>query len=180
MTRLKPVPTGSTNTRSVNASHDDSFSTSLAGTVGSVPSDGKSTRCGPTAPMCRYAEDAPGPPLKTNVTGRAPSPPPATYETEKISAAGFSFLRSTVHFPVAVYWIALRPRPHVAVVSAPAGGSWSGFFSSFSFVRVVAHGRARYRLRPQRHGVTLSECEGTWTSTAARTPCASKASSSPT
>ena len=25
----------------------------------------------------------------------------------------------------------LAPRPHVAVVSAPAGGSWSGFFSSF-------------------------------------------------
>ena len=101
MTRLQPVPTGSTKTRSVNDSHDDSFSTSFAGSAGSVPSEGKSTRCGPTAPMCRYAEDAPGPPLKTNVTGRALSPPSATYETEKISAAGFSFLRRTVHFPVA-------------------------------------------------------------------------------
>ena len=70
--------------------------------------------------------------MNTNVTGREPSPSPATYATEKISAAGFSFLRSTVHLPVAVYWIALRPRPHVAVVSAPAGGSWSSFFSSFS------------------------------------------------
>ncbi len=81
--------------------------------------------------------------MKTNVTGREPSPPPATYETEKISAAGFSFLRSTVHLPVAVYWIALRPRPHVAVVSAPVGGSWSGFFSSFSlFVSSLMGGHA--------------------------------------
>src|SRR5262245_52932031 len=133
MMRLQPVPTGSTNTRSVNASHEDSFSTSLAGTVGSVPSAGKSTRCGPTAPMCRYADDAPGPPLKTNVTGRALSPSPATYETEKISAAGFSFFLSTVHLPVAVYETALRPRPHDAVVSAPLGGSWSFFCSLSSF-----------------------------------------------
>ncbi len=133
MTRLKPVPTGSTKTRSVKASHDDSFSTSRAGIAGNVPSDGKSTRCGPTAPMCRYAEEAPGPPLKTKVTGRPPSSPPATYETEKISAAGFSFLRRTLHFAVAVYWIAFLPRPHVAVVSAPAGGSWSGLSSLLSF-----------------------------------------------
>src|SRR6478672_6357640 len=69
ITRLNPVPTGSTKTRSVNASHDDSFSTRRGGIVGSVPSGGKSTRCGPTAPMCRYADEAPGPPLNTNVTG---------------------------------------------------------------------------------------------------------------
>src|SRR5438045_3740383 len=88
--RLKPVPTGSTNTRSVKASHDDSFSTSVGGSFGSVPSAGKSTRCGPTAPIWRYADDAPGPPLKTNETGRVVSPPSATYETEKSSADGFS------------------------------------------------------------------------------------------
>src|SRR5579862_8075498 len=76
--RLKPVPTGSTNTRSVNASHDDSFSTSFGGGGGSVPSAGKSTRCGPIAPMWRYADEAPGPPLKTNDTGRDLSPPSAT------------------------------------------------------------------------------------------------------
>ena len=69
---------------------------------GSVPSAGNATRCGPTAPTCRYADDAPGPPLKTNVTGRSWSPEPATYETEKISAAGLSFFRSTSHFAVAV------------------------------------------------------------------------------
>jgi hypothetical protein len=61
--------------------------------------------------------------LKTNVSGRVRSSPSATYETEKISAAGFSFLRRTVHLAVAVYWIALRPRPHVPVLSAPAGGT---------------------------------------------------------
>ena len=52
--------------------------------------------------MCRYADEAPGPPLKTNATGRVLSPPSATYETEKISAEGFSFLRRTSHFAVAV------------------------------------------------------------------------------
>ncbi len=67
-----------------------------------MPSAGKSTRCGPTAPTWRYADDAPGPPLKTNVTGRSRSALVATYETEKISADGFSFLRSTSHFAVAV------------------------------------------------------------------------------
>jgi hypothetical protein len=51
--------------------------------------------------MCKYADDAPGPPLKTNVTGRSQSLP-ATYETEKISAAGFSLVRSTIHFALAV------------------------------------------------------------------------------
>ena len=69
--RLKPVPTGSTNTRSANASQDDSFCTSRGGSSGSVPSAGKSTRCGPTTPRCRNADDAPGPPLKTNITGRS-------------------------------------------------------------------------------------------------------------
>ena len=102
MMRLKPVPTGSTKTRSANASHEDSFWTSFGGSVGSVPSAGKETRCGPTAPMWRYAEDAPGPSLKTNATGRLRSSPCATYETEKISAEGFSFLRRTSHFAVAV------------------------------------------------------------------------------
>ncbi len=96
------MPTGSTKTRSVNASHDSSFCTRRGGICGSVPSDGKATRCGPTAPMCRYADDAPGPPLKTNVTGRSALPPCATYETEKISAEGFSFLRSTIQFALAV------------------------------------------------------------------------------
>ena len=93
---------GSTKTRSANASQDSSFVTRRGGIVGSEPSAGKSTRCGPTAPMCRKADDAPGPPLKTNMTGRSASPSLATYETEKISAAGFSFLRRTNHFALAV------------------------------------------------------------------------------
>ena len=100
--RLNPVPTGSTNTRSVNANQDDSFSTRRGGIRGSAPSAGKSTRRGPTAPMWRYADDAPGPPLKTNVTGLPASLSVATYATEKISAAGFSFLRSTIHVALAV------------------------------------------------------------------------------
>ena len=70
--------------------------------LGSVPSGGSATRCGPTTPRWRNADDAPGPPLKTNITGRWSSPASATYETEKISADGFSFFRSTTHFAVAV------------------------------------------------------------------------------
>jgi hypothetical protein len=70
--------------------------------------------------------------LKTNVTGRSASPPSATYETEKISAAGFSFLRRTSHFALAVYSIGFTPPVHVAVVSAPAGGSCSAFAAGFS------------------------------------------------
>jgi hypothetical protein len=123
MMRLKPVPTGSTKTRSAKASHDDSFCTSFGGSVGSVPLTGKATRCGPTAPMWRYADDAPGPPLNTNATGRFWSPPLATYETEKISAEGFSSLRRTSHFAVAVYSSGFAPPVQRSVASAPAGGS---------------------------------------------------------
>ena len=101
ITRLNPVPTGSTNTRSVNASQESSLWTRRGGCRGSVPSGGNATRRGPAAPMCRYADEAPGPPLKTNVTGRASSVC-ATYATEKISAVGFSFLRSSVHVALAV------------------------------------------------------------------------------
>src|SRR5574340_416788 len=86
--RLNPVPTGSTKTRSPKGSQDDSFSTSRGGISGSDPSAGNATRLGPTAPMCRNAEAAPGPPLKPKRTGRSSPAPSATYETEKISAAG--------------------------------------------------------------------------------------------
>src|SRR4030095_15399589 len=58
---------------------DDSFSTRRGGIVGRVPSGGKSTRCGPTAPMCRYADPAPGPPCKNKrAAGRSPSPRPSS------------------------------------------------------------------------------------------------------
>jgi hypothetical protein len=40
--------------------------------------------------------------LKTNVTGRSSPAASATYETEKISAAGFSFFRRTIQLAVAV------------------------------------------------------------------------------
>src|SRR4051812_37599991 len=103
MILLKPVPTGSTKTRSVNASQDSSFWTRRGGIGGSVPSGGKSRRWGPTPQPCSYADVARGPPLNTNVTGRSRSPLSATYETEKISADGFSFFRRTSHFAVAVY-----------------------------------------------------------------------------
>src|SRR5262245_62487114 len=129
--RLKPVPTGSTNTRSVNASHESAFETSCGGSLGSLPSAGNATRSGPTAPICRNADDAPGPPLNTNVTGRWLWRF-ATYETEKISAAGFSFLRSTTHFALAVYSIEPYAPVHMAVVSAPAGGSYLAVAACFS------------------------------------------------
>src|SRR5947209_6633467 len=80
-------------------------------------SAGKSTLRGPTAPRCRYADDAPGPPLKTNVTGRSASPSFATYDTEKISADGLSFLRRTIQPALAVYSMVVAPAPHVPVVS---------------------------------------------------------------
>ena len=63
---------------------------------GGDPSAGKATRRGPTAPRWRKADDAPGPPLKRNVTGRSGPAPAARYDTENISAAGFSLRRSTV------------------------------------------------------------------------------------
>lgn len=46
--------------------------------------------------MWRYADEAPGPPLKTNVTGRS-GPSEATFDTENTSVEGFSFFRSTIH-----------------------------------------------------------------------------------
>jgi hypothetical protein len=141
MILLKPVPTGSTKTRSENASQDSSFRTSRGGIGGSVPSAGKSTRCGPTAPTCRYADDAPGPPLNTNVTGRPRSLLSATYETEKISADGFSFFRRTSHFAVAVYERSFQ----VPVDAAPRGGSWSSFGSarSSSLMQPTLHNAPR-------------------------------------
>ena len=51
--------------------------------------------------------------------------------------------------PVAVYSIALRPRPHVPVVSAPAGGSWSGFFSLSPFFVSSLMGAQATRCSPQ-------------------------------
>ncbi len=109
----------------MKASQDASFWTSLGGISGRDPSAGNATRLGPTAPRWRYADDAPGPPLNTNVNGRGSSVS-ATYATEKISAAGLSFLRRTNQRAVAVYASGVSPPVHVALVSAPAGGSWSG------------------------------------------------------
>src|SRR5262245_43794478 len=71
--RLKPVDTGSMNTRSVMSSKDKSLSTSLAGGGGCVPSSCMNARFGPQAPRCSQTDDDPGPPLKQNVTGRAGS-----------------------------------------------------------------------------------------------------------
>jgi hypothetical protein len=51
--------------------------------------------------------------------------------------------------PVAVYSIALRPRPHVPVLSAPAGGSWSGFFSLSPFFVSSLMGAQATRCSPQ-------------------------------
>ena len=106
--------------------------------------------------MCRYADAAPGPPLKTNVTGRPRRRPPATYATEKISAAGFSFLRRTVHLPVAVYWSALRPFPTSPWSRRPrAARGPASSRSRRSFV-LVAHGRSGYPLPSRRERVRVS------------------------
>ena len=129
ITRLKPVPTGSTNTRSekreprrlvLDEARRHRRQRPVRREVDALRADGAHVQV-----RRRSARAAVEDERDRAIPGR---PSAATYETEKISAAGFSFLRRTVHFPVAVYWIALRPRPHVPVVSAPAGGSWSGFF----------------------------------------------------
>src|SRR6516162_3388538 len=68
--RLQPVPTGSINTRSVNDSQVSGLSTKCAFEP-SWPLEPNSAMRGPTNPRLRKAEAAPGPPLKTKVTGRA-------------------------------------------------------------------------------------------------------------
>ncbi len=68
--REKPVPIGSMQTTSVNASQVSRLSVSRTGGGGWWPSSANATRTGPIAPMCRYADAAPGPPLKMNVSGR--------------------------------------------------------------------------------------------------------------
>lgn len=73
ISRLNPVPIGSMKTRSLNLSQDSSLVFSRDGGGGAVPLSLKATRCGPSAPRWRYADDAPGPPLNTNVTGRSAS-----------------------------------------------------------------------------------------------------------
>ena len=68
--RLKPVATGSMNTRSVAPSSEYSLSIRPNGGFGSVPSSFILTRRGPRAPRCSHTEEEPGPPLKQKVTGR--------------------------------------------------------------------------------------------------------------
>jgi hypothetical protein len=67
--RLKPVAIGSMKTRSVACKMESSLSTRPNGGLGIVPSSIIFTRRGPSAPRCSHADDAPGPPLKQNVTG---------------------------------------------------------------------------------------------------------------
>ena len=69
--RLKPVATGSMNTKSLPSKIEYSLSTRPDGSGGKVPSSFIFTRRGPSAPRCNHTDDEPGPPLKQNVTGRA-------------------------------------------------------------------------------------------------------------
>jgi len=82
--------------------------------------------------------------LNTNVIGRVSSVSAATYETEKISAAGFSFFLSTTHVARAVYAIEASPPVQTPVVSAPVGGSYS-FFASVVFASSLMGGHATRR-----------------------------------
>ncbi len=69
--RLKPVLTGSMNTRSVTSRIEFSLSTTRPGGGPPFrPSASRATIRGPKAPMCTQSEAAPGPPLKLKVTGR--------------------------------------------------------------------------------------------------------------
>src|SRR6185437_711930 len=69
--RLKPVPIGSRKTRSVKPSQVPGLSLSVAGSEGLSPSLPKARCLGPMAPKLRYTDEAPGPPLTANVTGRS-------------------------------------------------------------------------------------------------------------
>ena len=60
---LKPVETGSMNTRSVTSSSDSLLSAIWYGGGGAHPSSSSTTRRGPKAPMCSQADAEPGPPL---------------------------------------------------------------------------------------------------------------------
>ena len=79
------------NTRSVKAIQLSGLSARRAGTEGKVPPSVATSVFGPMAATWRYALDAPGPPLKTKVTGRVAGLPPfSVYATWKISASGCS------------------------------------------------------------------------------------------
>src|SRR5207302_3077130 len=60
---LKPVPTGSINTRSDLSSRQSGLSMSFYGAGGVTPALMVTTRRGPIDPMCSQTEDEPGPPL---------------------------------------------------------------------------------------------------------------------
>ena len=68
LTRPRPVPGGSRKTRSVKASQDCGFA-SRSRICEGAPFN--AIRHGPTAPRLRKADEVPGPPPITNVTGRA-------------------------------------------------------------------------------------------------------------
>mmetsp|Transcript_31714 Transcript_31714/g.62840 ORF Transcript_31714/g.62840 Transcript_31714/m.62840 type:complete len:216 (-) Transcript_31714:147-794(-) len=111
--RLNPVPIGSTKTRSVNPSHVSSLSTTAVGGGGSVPVAPSFTRRGPSAPMCMYADAAPGPPLNTNVRGRDASPGWRKYAVWNISATGRWTFRRVIQSATALYCSAPSPAPRV-------------------------------------------------------------------
>src|ERR1700744_1850548 len=67
---VKPVPTGSMNTRSVKLSQVPGLSIGVAGSDGLSPSAPNCTRLGPMAPRFKYPDAAPGPPFRAKVTGR--------------------------------------------------------------------------------------------------------------
>src|SRR6266436_7387867 len=60
---LKPVPTGSTKTKSVLSRRQCGFSESLYGAGGVASAFTVTTRRGEKEPMCSQTEEEPGPPL---------------------------------------------------------------------------------------------------------------------
>src|SRR5437667_10026619 len=67
---LKPVPTGSMNTKSDRSSRHSGLSSNLYGAGGVMPAFTVATRRGPNEPMCNQMDEDPGPPLYKNETGR--------------------------------------------------------------------------------------------------------------
>ena len=94
--RVWPVDIGSMNTRSEAASRLSGLSTSrYGGGCGAVTSP-RSTRRGPSRPMCSQIDEEPGPPLNTNVIGRVvTSPSSRVYAVTDISARAFQPLKTS-------------------------------------------------------------------------------------
>ena len=145
-TRLKPVPTGSTKTRSVNASHDSSFSTSARRHRRQRAVRRERDPLRPDGAHVQVRGRGAGPAVEDE--GHRPVGVAAVRDVRDREDLRRGLLLLPQHDPLRGRGvrIAFFPRPQLAVVSAPAGGL---VLRLFGFVlRVCRSSAGRYRLRP--------------------------------